>query len=82
MVRIGKTLHRPVVPISDEHISDFYFLDSQRGWALFSRFNKDESDEDKFEEPKFDLASTTDAGATWTKKALAASLAVELWESQ
>ena len=70
MVRIGKTLHRPVVPISDEHISDFYFLDSQRGWALFSRFNKDESDEDKFEEPKFDLASTTDAGATWTRKHL------------
>jgi photosystem II stability/assembly factor-like uncharacterized protein len=50
-----------------ELISDFYFLDSQRGWALFSRFNKDESDESKYEEPKFDLASTTDAGATWTR---------------
>ena len=50
-----------------EKISDFYFLDSQRGWALFSRFNKDESDEDKYEEPKFDLAFTTDAGATWTR---------------
>ncbi|HEY6299946.1 MAG TPA: sialidase family protein [Candidatus Binatus sp.] len=51
----------------DEHISDFYFLDSQRGWALFSRFNKNESDEFKYEEPKLDLASTTDAGATWTR---------------
>ena len=55
----------------DEHISDFYFLDSQRGWALFSRFDKDESDEFKYEEPKFDLAHTTDAGATWTRTHLA-----------
>jgi photosystem II stability/assembly factor-like uncharacterized protein len=53
-----------------ERISDFYFLDSQTGWALFSRFDKDESDEGKYEEPKFDLVSTTDAGATWTRKHL------------
>ncbi len=51
----------------EEHISDFYFLDSQRGWALFGHFNKDESDEDKYKEPEIDLASTNDAGATWTR---------------
>jgi hypothetical protein len=51
----------------DEHISYFYFLDRQKGWALFSRFNKNESDEFKYEEPKLDLASTTDSGATWTR---------------
>jgi photosystem II stability/assembly factor-like uncharacterized protein len=55
----------------EERISDFYFLDSKRGWALFSRFDKDQSDEFKYEEPKFDLASTTDAGATWTRTKLA-----------
>jgi photosystem II stability/assembly factor-like uncharacterized protein len=51
----------------DERISDFCFLDGHRGWALFSRFNKNESDEFEYEEPKLDLASTTDAGATWTR---------------
>jgi hypothetical protein len=55
----------------DEKIADFYFLDSHKGWALFSRFDKDESDEDKYEEPKLDLASTTDAGATWSRTHMA-----------
>jgi|GEM_PF-545586 len=46
-------------PGSDEHISDIFFLDTHRGWALFARYDKDE--------PQFDLASTTDAGATWSR---------------
>jgi photosystem II stability/assembly factor-like uncharacterized protein len=61
----------PSSPGFDERMSPVFFLDSQRGWALFSRFDKDETDESKYEEPKFDLASTTDAGATWTRMHLA-----------
>jgi photosystem II stability/assembly factor-like uncharacterized protein len=46
-------------PGSDERISDIFFLDAHRGWALFARYDKDE--------PQFDLVSTTDAGATWSR---------------
>jgi hypothetical protein len=49
----------PSSPGSHERISDIFFLDTHRGWALFARYDKDE--------PQFDLASTTDAGATWTR---------------
>jgi hypothetical protein len=34
-----KDITPPASSDLDEHISDFYFLDSQRGWALLSRFN-------------------------------------------
>jgi len=61
----------PSSPGFDELMSHVFFLDSQKGWALFSRFDQDETDELKYEEPKFDLASTTDAGATWTRMHLA-----------
>jgi photosystem II stability/assembly factor-like uncharacterized protein len=49
----------PNSPGSDERISDFFFLDTHRGWALFARYDKDQ--------PQFELASTTDAGATWSR---------------
>jgi photosystem II stability/assembly factor-like uncharacterized protein len=52
----------PSTPDSDERISDVFFLDTHSGWALFSRYDKDQ--------PQFDLASTTDAGATWSRKQL------------
>ena len=49
----------PSSPGSRERISDIFFLEAHRGWALFSCYNKDQ--------PQFDLASTTDAGSTWTR---------------
>ena len=51
----------------DENLSDIFFLDAHSGWALFSRFDKDESEKDKYEPPEFDVASTTDSGETWTR---------------
>jgi photosystem II stability/assembly factor-like uncharacterized protein len=52
-----------------ERVSAFYFLDSQRGWALFIWY-KDKGNESDSEKPALDLASTTDAGATWTRRPL------------
>jgi hypothetical protein len=43
-------------------------VDNHRGWAVFSRFD-DRANPNR--QPKFDLAFTSDAGATWTKTHLA-----------
>ena len=50
---------------SYEGISDVFFIDSHRGWALFSRHDDPLNE---YAQPKFNLASTTDAGSTWTTK--------------
>lgn len=62
-----KEIALPISSDLDENLSDIFFLDARRGWAVFSRFDKDESDEEKYEEPKLDVASTTDSGETWTR---------------
>lgn len=49
----------PSSPGSHERMSDIFFLDAHSGWALIARYDK--------VQPQFDLSSTTDAGATWSR---------------
>ena len=53
---------------SYENLNDVFFADGHRGWALFSLYDDPANPK---EQPKFELAFTSDAGATWTKRQLA-----------
>jgi photosystem II stability/assembly factor-like uncharacterized protein len=61
---------------SYENLDDVFFVDNHRGWALFS-LHDDRANPN--EQPKFDLAFTSDAGATWTKTHLAVPPAAD-WQ--
>ncbi len=61
---------------SYENLDDVFFVDGHRGWAVFSRFD-DRANPNR--QPKFDLAFTSDAGATWTKTHLAVPPAAD-WQ--
>jgi hypothetical protein len=52
-----------------EGIADIFFLDTQRGWATIKRDGPPSSDE-----IQIDLASTADAGATWSVRHVTLSL--------
>jgi photosystem II stability/assembly factor-like uncharacterized protein len=45
---------------SQESIVTVFFLDTSTGWVLFSKYEEPE--------PRFDLASTADGGASWSVK--------------
>lgn len=60
---------------SSRHIAGVFFLDASRGWVLMALKReppKNNQEPDNFitDIPGFDLASTTDGGATWTVKHL------------
>jgi len=46
---------------TNESLGGVFFLDPSKGWIAISH------DEPPSEEPKFELASTTDGGATWSR---------------
>jgi photosystem II stability/assembly factor-like uncharacterized protein len=48
-------------PDADENLSSIFFLNPSQGWVTISYY------EPPSEEPKFELASTTDAGRTWSR---------------
>jgi photosystem II stability/assembly factor-like uncharacterized protein len=50
----------PKAAAPKETISDVFFLDSSTGWVLLADGGNDQ------DRPRFDLASTTDAGGKWT----------------
>lgn len=51
--------------VQPERITSVFFLDTHRGWVLFCCGQSDSTDaEDAV--PRFDLAMTTDSGATWS----------------
>jgi len=45
-----------------ESIASVFFLDGSRGWVLFSEYDEPQ--------PRFDLATTTDAGGNWSHTTL------------
>jgi photosystem II stability/assembly factor-like uncharacterized protein len=49
----------PVLSLAGERIADVYFKDMREGWVLLS------TDENHGPEATFELASTTDSGASW-----------------
>jgi photosystem II stability/assembly factor-like uncharacterized protein len=57
----------PVNPKDD--LSDLFFLDTHHGWAIFERPEEEEQAEEvaKLSELHLTLATTVDAGATWSK---------------
>jgi hypothetical protein len=46
---------------ADERLDSIFFLDPSTGWITINHY------EPPSEAPKFDLVSTTDAGATWSR---------------
>ncbi len=46
---------------ADARLSSIFFLDPSTGWIAINHY------EPPSDEPRFDLASTTDAGATWSR---------------
>jgi photosystem II stability/assembly factor-like uncharacterized protein len=47
-------------------IASVFFLDTHRGWVLFCCGQSDSTDSEDRGMPQFDLAMTTDSGATWS----------------
>ena len=55
-------------------ISDFFFLDTRRGWAIYDQSTVAEQKEWPLSKLRLALATTSDAGATWSKTPLTLKL--------
>ena len=53
----------PATPGYDGNIADIFFLDAHHGWVLFGQCCESDQYGDR---AKFDLASTSDTGASWS----------------
>jgi hypothetical protein len=62
-------------PAAGKGVSDFFFLDTHRGWTIFWQSNEAEQRMEPRDKLRLALATTTDAGATWSKTPLTLVLA-------
>ena len=61
-------------PIPKEDLSDLFFLDTHHGWAIFDQSAEAKQTQDPQSKLRLALASTTDAGATWSNSQFSLAL--------